>query len=164
MKGNILVSSPARGNKTTCMTPQARTGEGQRGMESETEMVLRLIQEKTAVTIPLEDVVACHPMGKREKNTFVVRIINRKPGSAWELLTASMMKPSGMDKQKNVFLNYQLTKDRAALAKAVRQAKTDGKILAYSVDQNGKVKIKKIGSVGEYTTVTSEENMNGMLQ
>ena len=75
-----------------------------------------------------------------------------------------MMKASSMDKQKNVFINYQLTKNRAALAKLVRQAKTDGKILAYSVDQNGKVKIKKIGSTKEYTTVTTKENLNGMLQ
>ena len=120
MKGNIIVSSPVRGTNPTCMTPQQRTGQGEKGMESDTEMVLRLIKEKTNITIPIEDVYACHPMGKREKNTYVVRILNRKPGSGWEALTACMMKASSMDKQKNVFINYQLTKNRAALDKLVR--------------------------------------------
>ena len=73
-----------------------------------------------------------------------------------------MMKASSMDKRVNVFLNFQLTKKRAALAKAVRKAKSDGNMAGYSVDQNGKIKIKKNGE-HTYKAVNSVENMNGML-
>ena len=162
MKGNIIVSCPARNNKETLAVPQeVKEGEKKR-LESETEMVLRLIEDKTGVTIPLKDVVACHPMGLREKNTFVVRIINRKPGSAWEGLVECMMKASLMDKTVSVYLNFQMTNRRAALAKAVRVAKTESKIAGYSVDQNGRVKIKK-NNEKRYETVTSVEHLNGMI-
>ena len=43
---------------------------------------------------------------------------------------------------KNVFLNFQLTKKRAELAKYVRKAKVDKKIVKYGTDQNGKTTIK----------------------
>ena len=114
----------------------------------------------TTVAIPNEDVIACHPTGRREKNTY----INRKPGSAWERLTACMMKGSNMVKESNVYINFQLTKERAVLAKAVRKAKTDGRIGGYSVDQNGRMKIKKLDGDKEYKKVTSVDEMNSMLE
>ena len=55
-----------------------------------------------------------------------------------------------------------LTFSCAALAKAVRKAKSDGNIAGYSVDQNGKIKIEKNGT-HTYKAVNSVENMNGML-
>ena len=130
--------------------------------EADIDMVLRLVEEKTLVAIPKEDVIACYPMGKREKNTFIITGNNRKPGSAWERLTAAMMKSSTMTKECNVFVNFQLTKERGALAKVVRSAKTAGRISNYIIDQNGKIEIKK-GDAKEYIPVTSEEHMNGML-
>ena len=127
-------------------------------------MVLRVIKEKTNIVIPEEDIIACHRVGKKETNTFVVRFNNRKPGSAWEILTAAMMKPRGLAKDKNVFLNFQLTKQRADLAKAVRQAKKDDKIAGYSIDRNGKIKVKKTAADKEYLTVKSVENLDNLLQ
>ena len=75
-----------------------------------------------------------------------------------------MMKASNMVKEKNVYINFQLTKDRAALAKDVRKAKTDGRIGGYSVDQNGRIKIKKLDGDKQYKKVTSVAEMNGMLE
>ena len=85
-----------------------------------------------------------------------------KVGSAWDRLTACMMKASNMDKRVNVFLNYQLTEARAALGKAVRKVKSDGNIAGYSIDQNGRIKIEKNGET-KYEAVKSVEHMNGML-
>ena len=163
LKGNIIVSSPVRPGKDTCFKPKQLTEGGNQVKEADIDMVLRLIEEKTLVAIPKEDVIACHPMGRREKNTFIITVNNRKPGSAWERLTAAMMKSSIITKDCNVFVNFQLTKERGALAKVVRLAKTAGRISNYSVDQNGKIKIKKNGDAKEYIPVTSEEHMNGML-
>ena len=73
-----------------------------------------------------------------------------------------MMKASNMDKRVNVFINFQLTETRAALGKAVRKVKSDGNIAGYSVDQNGRIKIKKNGE-NKYETVKSVDHMNGML-
>ena len=74
-----------------------------------------------------------------------------------------MMKPSNMVKGvNNIFINFQLTDKRAALAKAVRTAKTEGKITGYSINQNGVIKVKKIGGT-TYNPVTSVENLNGMF-
>jgi hypothetical protein len=163
IKGNIIVSCPARNDQPSKAVHREVTEGGNKVKESDTDLVLRLIQEKTDITIPKEDVVACHPMGLRERNTFVIRFINRKPGSAWERLTACMMKPSNMKKNvTNIFINFQLTDKRAALAKAVRTAKSGGKVTGYSINQNGVIKIKKIGETN-YSTVSSMENLNGML-
>ena len=54
-----------------------------------------------------------------------------------------MMKASNMERTVPVYINFQLTERRAALAKSVRQAKSDSKVAGYSMDQNGKIKIKK---------------------
>ena len=92
-----------------------------------------------------------------------IRIFNRRPGSAWEALTAAMMKSSNMDKQVPVFINFQLTDKRAALAKAVRKVKPEGKLAGYSVDQNGKIKIKITGGKS-YEVIRSEVQLNSFLK
>ena len=162
MKGNIIVSCPVKEGHTKAVHNDVTEG-GKKRKENDTEMIVRLILEKTNVSIPLNDVVACHPMGQRDKHTFVLRINNRKPGSAWERLTASMMKPTNVDKSVHVYLNFQLTELRAALAKSVRKARFDNKIAGYSVDQNGKIKIKLIGGSRYDTVIRSEEQLNNII-
>ena len=68
-----------------------------------------------------------------------------------------------MDKTVNVYLNFQLTENRAALAKSVRMARSEGRIAGYSVDQKGKIKIKKIGGARYDTTVKSVEQLNSLI-
>ena len=101
-------------------------------------MVLRLVYEKYGVRIPYSDVSACHRFGKKENNSFVLKIWNRKPFSAWELLTKAML--SGKEVSRlNIFVNFMLTTRRTEMSKMVRQAKKDNLIQKYSVDQNGKI-------------------------
>ena len=146
MKGNILVSCPKKDGLTRAVHNEVGEGNNKR-LENDTEMIVRLIHEKTNVRVPVSD---------------VVRIVNRSPGSAWESLTASMMKATNMDKAVKVYLNFQLTERRAALAKAVRKAKAEDKIAGYSVDRNGKIKIKEKGDT-RYNPVLSEEHLNSII-
>ena len=67
------------------------TENGMKRLENDAEMIIRLLNEKSGVRIPISDVPACHPIGKEEKHTFVIKVVNRNPGSACERLVAAMM-------------------------------------------------------------------------
>ena len=68
------------------------------------------------------------------------------------------------DKGVNLYLNFQLTKKRAKLAKAVRQARTAQKIFKYYINQNGVIKVKKTNdSNDKYIEVKSEAQLNTMI-
>ena len=74
----------------------------------------------------------------------MLKIWNRKPFSAWELLTKAML--SGKEVSRlNIFVNFMLTAKRTEMSKMERQAKKDNLIQKYSVDQNGKIYIIKNG-------------------
>ena len=85
---------------------------------------------------------ACHVLGRREAGSYIVRIHNRRPGSAWDDLTTGMMTGQDMN-NSNIFINFQLTKTRADLSFQVRAAKREKKLFSYSVDQNGRICVKK---------------------
>ena len=166
LKGNLIVSSPQRGNIASKAVhkniPDPATGDER--PEDDTEMVTRLIKEKTGVQFNPNEVLACHPLGKREKNTFILRIANKKPGSNWDTLTSGMKKGTNFKPEVNVFINYQLTKRRADLAKKVREAKSGGKIEKYSVDQNGKFKVKtKNPADKEWPVVKTVDDLNKII-
>ena len=164
LKGNLIVSSPQRENHDTRAVRQPVGG----GRESVTAMVIRMIKEKTDIDVDERDVIACHPMGKKDSNTYILRLCNRKSGSAWNTITEGMRtgkNDSGrnFDPDVNVFINYQLTKRRGALAKAVRTAKTAKKINKYYIDQNGRIKIKKDADDKSYVEVKSEDDLKNII-
>ena len=162
MKGNLIVSCPVKNGQTLAVHGEVTEGVNKR-LETDAEMIVRLINEKSKVKFPMEDIVACHPIGNSDKHTFVIRVSNRKPGSAWDRLIAAMKKATNMDKRVNIYINFQLTQNRAALAKIVRRAKAEGKVAGYSVDQNGRIKIKTNGGT-RYETVNSVEHLNSFIK
>ena len=84
--------------------------------ESDTEMVVRLVKIKTGQEIPLQDIVACHPIGKnKDSHTYILSVANRKPGSAWDVITTGMRK--GFTNTDNICINFQLTHRRIALGR-----------------------------------------------
>ena len=88
----------------------------------------------------------------------------RRPTSSglsnWDTLTSAMRTGENMVKEVNVFMNYQLTPSRSALAKEVRKAKNEKKIDKYSVDQNGRIKVKpKTGDNRIFTEVKSFDDL-----
>jgi hypothetical protein len=42
-------------------------------------MYQRLVEMKTGVWVHERDVIACHPLGRRERNTYILSVINRAP-------------------------------------------------------------------------------------
>ena len=132
-------------------------------------MCARAILEKTGITLPLEDIAACHSLGSKTSNTtYIVRITNRKPSSAWDCLAAGML--TGRNKVTsdnftgaNLFLNFQLTKRNGELAKVVRLARKDGRIKKYGVDQNGRI-TAKVSDATSWEEVTSEAQLRQMVQ
>ena len=162
MKGNIIVSSPDSQKKKTEAVHNP-VGEGTAVLENDTAMIIRLIKRKTGVDVPEKDIDACHPMGKKkDSHTYVIRFSNRKPGSAWHTLTHGMGTGKNFDNEFNLYLNYQLTNKRAALAKLVRTAKSKKNISKFFIDQNGRIKVKKSADDKEYTEVKSEADLQSL--
>ena len=162
MKGNLIVSSPQNNKANTIAVHGTFGGK----VESDTEMLIRIIKRKTGVDIDPMEVSACHKIGRKENHAYVIRMNDRKYGSAWHALSEGMMtgKYAGdsFDKDVNLFLNFQLTKKRAKLAKAVREARKEQKIHKFYINQNGIIKIKK-SSTDNYAEVTSETHLNSII-
>merc|ERR1712179_824538 len=121
---------------------------------------------KTGVALDKKDVAACHRIGKKENDAYVIGINDRKAGSAWHTIPEGMMTgklPGGdtFDKEVNLFLDFQLTKKRATLAKAVRVARKEQKIAKFYINQNGVIKIKKT-TTDIYTEVKSVDHLKSL--
>jgi hypothetical protein len=169
MKGNLIVSSPNTRGKDSLMVKKERKENGQVvGQEGETEMIVRLIRDKTGVNIPLCDVIACHALNKQGANsTYLIRINNRKPGTAWEVLAAGLMtgknfKTGDYFTDANVFINFQLTKMRGDLAKEVRKAKYSKDIVKYGTDQNGRITVR-VNNTSVWAEVTSVSHLRHLV-
>ena len=170
MKGNIIISSPNLGNGRASLMKQL-TVEGGTRLETVTEMCCRLILKKTGVTVPDADISACHVLGRHGADaTYIMRIHNRKPNSAWEVLSAGMLTGKNkqtrnyFDKDVNVFLNFQLTTARAKLLEEVKKERKSKRITSYGVDQNGKVTVR-VGKKEEtgWAQVTSATHLQSII-
>ena len=158
MKGTLIVSSPERGHIRTEAVPRDLFWEQSNnfGPEAELDMVLRMVYEKTGVRIPWSDVIACHQISKKESHSYVLRIGNRQPFSGWDMLTSEMLTGKNFSR-RNVFINFMLTSRRTELSKQVRQAKKDQLIHKYSIDQIGRISVKKIGNDDDVNSVNDIE-------
>ena len=92
----------------------------------------------------------------------MLKIWNWKQCSAWEALSWMMLTGKGYS-DKNIFINFMLTARRTELSKQVRMAKKDRKIAKYSIDQNGNIWIKKIGSDNDFYTVSCMEDLENFM-
>ena len=142
MKGNLMISSPTNGGKTSLIkSPEELEAAG----VSVTDHVRELIKAKYDVELPAEDIQACHhvpswPKGRRGKpeyRSIVLRIWNRRAGSAWSVLIGKIM--SGGNRATNVYANFQLTKRRSDLVYNLRKLKEAKKISKFYTNENGQV-------------------------
>ena len=149
LKGNLIISSPARTNARGNNIPSLAKHQvfwdryGNQRCETDLEMVLRLVHMKTGVRINEHEVTACHPLGKRDRNTFILSVHNRTPMSAWETITRGMTADNNFSPD-NIFINFQLTKRRGEMSKEVRLAKKQKLIRGYEIDANGRIFVRKI--------------------
>ena len=160
MKGTLIISSPETEQlRTEAIARRQQLDENTFGKESELDMVLRMVHDKTGVWIPYEDVSACHRFGKAKSNSFVLKVWNMKSYSAWDDLSWGMRTGKGFS-NKNIFINFMLTARRTELSKQVRQAKKDKLIGKYSIDQNGKIFVKPLGSNTNFKLVSCADDLN----
>ena len=129
------------------------------GQADDTALVTNNLHNKTGVWIPYEDVSACHRFGKAKSNSFVLKVWNMKSYSAWDDLSWGMRTGKGFS-NKNIFINFMLTARRTELSKQVRQAKKDKLIGKYSIDQNGKIFVKPLGSNTNFKLVSCADDLN----
>ena len=136
MKGNILVTSLP--NKTKGKVVLIKTSaQLKEEKETLTTHIISLVKDKFGVVLPAEDITACHHL---PKGGVVLRIHNRKEGSAWETMIRKMKE--GVGQEMNVFFNFQLTKRRSNLLYEVRQLKKAKSISQFYTDENGHIKIR----------------------
>ena len=139
LKGNLFLTSrsiPAKSGK-----PAAESvikSDLELGECSLTNHVLNLIQQKYEVIVPEVDVSACHRL---PHGAVILRIWNRKPGSAWSKLV-SAIKSKPVNKSLNFFANFHLTSRRMKTSFLVRQLKYSKSIHQYYTDENGSISIK----------------------
>ena len=145
MKGNILITV-ARDKKHLLETARV---EGQK--ESLTTVCRRAMALSLGREVPEGDIVACHPVGKQGLS-YIVRIINRNPGSAWDTLQAGLATGGLNSKDSGVFLSFQLTPRRVKLLDSVRDARRERLITKFRVDQNGRIAVTlDRGVKGDYS-------------
>ena len=138
MKGNLILSSP--GNNQLKLTTL---------IKSDTELkannitfvghIIDLIRQKYDVIIPEHDIQACHRL---PNGSVIIRIWNRRPGSAWDALMTAIKTGAG-DRSLNVFLNFHLTNRRNKIMYELRQLKKKKMIAKYYSDENGCLSFKK---------------------
>ena len=158
MKGNLIISSPEYGQKKSVLVPNSTMVAGTLANEDPTLLCIRLIKKKTGVDLPVSDVSACHMLKKRgSDSSFIIRIHNLKPKSAWDELTTGLMTGKVRGEcfsDDNIIINYQLTKARGELLKKVREARRVKDIHKYSTDQNGRISVQ-MKFRGPFTPVSS---------
>ena len=173
LKGQLVVSTPTRQQGRVLPIPRKTTNEhGQAVVESDLAYTSRLVSLLTKIKVKEEQTNACHGIGPKkngEYESFVLSFSDRRAGSSWEEVTSAMMTGRNnfgkgelcYNRDANVFLSFQLTKPRAALAKAVREARYAGKVAKDSINQNGEIKVKLTGEQ-VWRKVSSEEELAAM--
>lgn len=182
MKGTLIISSTKRHGQDSSFIKKNSTGRATE-LESELDMVLRLVMEKTGVIFSKGDISDFHPLGKDKRNpsSFLLRVWNRKPGSSWEVLREGLrtgkMKdsPNYFDPNLNLNISYMLTKRRGDLAKATKELREkvmkEGKlkkgesVFKYSHDENGVLWVKSVwGKDGKFERIHSLPELHRLAE
>ena len=144
-KGNLIITSHALNGKVSLIKSDQQLDEEKKDI---TDHVVDLVKEKFNVTLDPKDIQACHRL---PKNAIILKIWNRKAGSAWSQIIEGIK--TGKNIGVNVFFNFQLTKRRSKLLYKIRQLKKSGKISKFYSDENGMLTVK-MEEGGEKVKVT----------
>jgi len=134
MKGNIILSGVPGKDKPSLIKSQEQLKQEK---VTSTNYACQLIKSKYNVTVPENDIQACHYL---PNNTILVRFWNRKEGTAWDHLTTEIKK--GGKKEVGLFANFQLTSRRNSLMYHLRSMKKEGKISKLFSNENGQLGLK----------------------
>ena len=173
LKGNLIISSPTTAIKASILHPlkvKDAVTQVERN-ENYLETCTRAILAKTGVRVSPADVYACHPISRRgaEKNTiFVICFSNRMTGSAWVSISCGLQsgKNSNGDvfTSSNLYISYQLTPRRAALAKEARQSLgSRGGLARCKIDANGKLSVKLNNDMHNWVAVHDGNHLKTLI-
>ena len=156
LKGNLILSS---GNQDGLIkSPDSLEAEKKSVVNHATE----LIKRKYGVDLPADDIQAAHHLpsagkngSKTEYKAILVRVWNRKPGSAWCDLVKNIS--TGGEKNVNIYANFQLTATRNSLLYNLRQLKKKNAIHKFYTTENGEISYKNNEkSVKKYITYSAK--------
>lgn len=133
-KGGLIITSPEGKNKVSCVKSQE---ELRKEKKTVTDHACELLRRKYDVIVPPSDISACHHL---QSKNILIKIWNRKEGSAWEKLSNQIMK--GGRKEENIYANYMMTSMRNNIMFELRKLKRDGLVEKIFSDENGKISIK----------------------
>ena len=133
LKGNLILSNGSH-QEVSLIKSDKELGKNKDAL---LKHVTDLLCQKYKVIVPAEDVQACHrlPNGK-----VILRIWNRKPGSAWEGLISAIK--TGGDRKLDFYANFQLTSQRSSLLFQLRNLYREKKISKVFTDENGHISFK----------------------
>ena len=160
LKANIIINSHANEFKKIDSLI-LEDDELKKQNKSLLEHISELILEHYEVSIPPEDVSACHRL---KKGGVLLRFWNRKNGSAYQQIVSAIKCGGKFGKEKkaarvartpftkqppNFFLCFHLTKKRADIIKTLKDLKKKGKIWSFASNQNGVISMKKTETSGK---------------
>jgi hypothetical protein len=138
LKGNLILTSSTKGGRPCLIKDDATL---QREKTRLVDHAIQLVKDKYGVTVPEDDVVACHRL---KQHSVLLKIWRRTEDSAWSRLMPLIK--SAPTNDLNIYVNFQLTPRRGAMMYAIRQQREDfkskGRPFKLFSDENGSISIQ----------------------
>lgn len=129
LKGKFMISAPR--NKDS-IASEAKLKEENKSLP---KYVTELVYNKLGQSLKEEEIVSCH---HTTTGSIMFRLANFKPGSGYQRVVAAIKGGAGKD-VPDLFINFALTRRRAALLYEVRQLKKATKIPRFLSDADGSI-------------------------
>ena len=131
LKGKFMISAP---RKKDSIASEAKLREENKSLP---KYVTELVYNKLGQTLKEDEIVSCH---HTTTGSIMFRLANFKPGSGYQRVVAAIKGGAGKD-VPDLFINFALTRRRAALLYEVRQLKKATKIPRFLSDADGSITV-----------------------
>ena len=129
LKGKFMISAP---RKKDSIASEAKLREENKSLP---KYVTELVYNKLGQSLKEEEIVSCH---HTTTGSIMFRLANFKPGSGYQRVVAAIKGGAGKD-VPDLYVNFALTRRRAALLYEVRQLKKATKIPRFLSDADGSI-------------------------
>ena len=131
LKGKFMISAP---RKKDSIASEAKLREENKSLP---KYVTELVYNKLGQTLKEDEIVSCH---HTTTGSIMFRLANFKPGSGYQRVVAAIKGGAGKD-VPDLYVNFALTRRRAALLYEVRQLKKATKIPRFLSDADGSITV-----------------------
>ena len=131
LKGKFMISAP---RKKDSIASEAKLREENKSLP---KYVTELVYNKLGQSLKEEEIVSCH---HTTTGSIMFRLANFKPGSGYQRVVAAIKGGAGKD-VPDLYVNFALTRRRAALLYEVRQLKKATKIPRFLSDADGSITV-----------------------